>query len=175
MKNPDFYPDAETEFLTRVTTQSLPLALGDLVDPKPHLAAYGTRRMVVSQIMRNGMARLQGCGTQEFAPGDFEVVGRVGWLERMTASQLIFFMLAATSDLAGRPATFGDIKEMVGDRLNRSLHTTYRILMEPSRAFPKGLGWLTSDLNPADNRQKFIKLTPEGRKVMKALHKALKG
>ncbi len=94
--------------------------------------------------------------------------------ERMTLSQAIFFVLAGSADLAGKQPTYTDIKEEVGDQLNRSLHTTYRILLEPSRAFPKGLGWLTSELNPKDNRVKFLRLTPKGRGVMAELAAAMK-
>lgn len=93
--------------------------------------------------------------------------------ERMTMAQGIFFVLTAAADLAGKQPTYTDIKDAVGDQLNRSLHTTYRILLEPSRPFPKGLGWLKAETNPNDNRQKFLMLTDEGRKVMQALAYAL--
>lgn len=94
--------------------------------------------------------------------------------ERMTLSQAIFFILTGTAELSGQQPTYSSIKEEVGEQLNRSLHTTYRILMEPSRAFPKGLGWLTSDLNPNDNREKFLKLTPKGRSVFRAIQITMK-
>lgn len=93
--------------------------------------------------------------------------------ERMTMSQGIFFLLTATADLAGRDPTFGDIKEAVGDTVNRSLHTTYRILLESSRLYPNGLGWLRQEENPMDARQKFLRLTPKGRAVMVGILRAL--
>lgn len=95
--------------------------------------------------------------------------------ERMTMSQALFFMLTASAELAGKQPTYSDVKEAIGDQLNRSLHTTYRILLEPSRAFPKGLGWLRAETNPADNRVKFLKLTDAGLNVMHAVYLALKG
>lgn len=94
--------------------------------------------------------------------------------ERMTLSQAIFFVMTGTAELSGQRPTYSDIKEAVGEQLNRSLHSTYRILMEPSRNFPKGLGWLTSELNPADNRQKFLSMTPKGRSVFRALRMTMR-
>lgn len=93
--------------------------------------------------------------------------------ERMTMSQAIFFVLTATADLAGRNPTFSDIRDAVGDTVNRSLHTTYRVLLEPNRNYPKGLGWLRQEENPMDARQKFLRLTPKGRTVMTAVLRAL--
>jgi hypothetical protein len=93
--------------------------------------------------------------------------------ERMTLSQAIFFMLTATADLMGKDPTFSDIKGLVGGTVNRSLHTTYRVLLEPSRNYPQGLGWLRQEPNPMDNREKFLRLTPKGRVVLKALLNAL--
>jgi hypothetical protein len=95
--------------------------------------------------------------------------------ERMTMSQAIFFVLTATSELAGKQPTYSDIKEAVGDQINRSLHTTYRILLEPSRVYPNGLGWLKQVPNPMDNRVKFLVMTPKGRKVMEEIMAALEG
>lgn len=89
--------------------------------------------------------------------------------DRMTMSQTLFFVMSAAADLAGQQPTYTDIKESIGPALNKSLHTTYRILMEPSPKFPKGLGWLTTETNPADMRVKFLRLTPEGRRVIKTL------
>lgn len=93
--------------------------------------------------------------------------------DRMSLSQGIFFVLTATADLAGKQPTFSDIKEAVGDTVNRSLHTTYRVLLEPSRNYPNGLGWLRQEANPMDARQKFLKLTPKGKKVMNGVLAAL--
>lgn len=94
--------------------------------------------------------------------------------ERMTLSQGIFFVLTATAELAGKNPTYSDIKEAVGDQINRSLHTTYRVLLEPSRAYPNGIGWLRQEPNPMDNRVKFLRMTPKGRRVMKEILAALK-
>jgi len=93
--------------------------------------------------------------------------------DRMSLSQGIFFILTATADLAGKDPTFSDIKEAVGDTVNRSLHTTYRVLLEPSRNYPDGLGWLRQEPNPMDARQKFLRLTPKGKSVLKGMLHAM--
>lgn len=93
--------------------------------------------------------------------------------ERMTLSQAIFFIVAASADLAGKQPTFSDVRDALGDEINRTLHTTYRIVLEKSRVYPKGLGWMTRVTNPNDNREKFLKLTPKGREVMQEVLRAL--
>lgn len=93
--------------------------------------------------------------------------------ERMSVSQVIFFITAATADLAGKRPTFSEMRNSLGEDINRTLHATYRVLLEPSRAYPKGLGWLTRERNPADNREWFLKLTPKGRLVIKEVLRAL--
>jgi hypothetical protein len=95
--------------------------------------------------------------------------------ERMTLSQAIFFVLAGTADLAGQDPTYSEIKLAVGDKINRSLNTTYRILLGPSRLYPNGLGWLRQEINPQDNREKFLRLTDEGRRVLDQVATAIDG
>src|SRR3546814_1559155 len=46
--------------------------------------------------------------------------------DRMTMAQGVFFLLAASADIAGKPTTFTEIKEAQGEAINRSLHSTYR-------------------------------------------------
>lgn len=95
--------------------------------------------------------------------------------ERMTLSQVIFFMHAATADLAGGRPIFKDIKAHIGPKLGKSLHTTYGIFMEPSRSFPHALGWLEAEVNPMDKREKFLRLTTKGRNVVRAIVHQLDG
>jgi hypothetical protein len=95
--------------------------------------------------------------------------------ERLTCSQVIFFLLTGTADIAGRDPTYTDIKEAVGDKINKSLNTTYRIFLEPSRLYPNGLGWLKQEPNPDDNRVKFLRLTKKGKDVMRQTLEALRG
>lgn len=93
--------------------------------------------------------------------------------DRMSASQMIFFLAAASADLAGKQPTYSEVREALGDDINRTLHTTYRVVLEPSRIYPKALGWLSRTQNPNDNREYFLKLTPRGREVLKEVLKAL--
>lgn len=99
--------------------------------------------------------------------------------DRATTSQACFFLMAARADLAGRPATFTEIKEKAGETIGKSMHTTYKVFLKGSRrtkgAERAGLEWLTAIENPDDNRQKFLKLTPSGRRVISELAPALPG
>jgi hypothetical protein len=53
--------------------------------------------------------------------------------DRMTLSQLTFFLFAAIADMSKRPATFSGIQDAVGPRIQRSMHTTYKVLLDGSR------------------------------------------
>lgn len=86
--------------------------------------------------------------------------------DRMTLPQVLFFIEAARADLAGKQPTFSTIKNCLCGSFNKSLHTTYRILLEPSRAFPQGLGWLVAEQNPEDLREKHLRLTESGRSML---------
>ena len=90
--------------------------------------------------------------------------------ERMTLAQASFFLLAASADVAGKPTTFTEVRDRAGPQLNRTLHNTYKVYMTEGRLRDGkrevGLGWLTSDKNPDDNRQKFLRLTERGREVL---------
>lgn len=93
--------------------------------------------------------------------------------DRMSLSQGIFFVITAGAILGGKMPTYSSVKEVVGDQVNRSLHNTYRVLLEPSRLYPQGLGWLKQVPNPNDAREKFLTLTPEGRRVVREVLEGL--
>lgn len=95
--------------------------------------------------------------------------------ERITLSQAAFFLLTAAADVAGQRPTFTEIKEVLGPAVGRSLHSTYRSLLTPSKAVPYGAGLLERFENPDDNRQKILKLTPKGRALMMELVESLEG
>lgn len=95
--------------------------------------------------------------------------------ERTSLSQASFFLIAGAADIAGQQPTFTELKEVLGPAINRSLHSTYRTLLPPSRTVPYGAGLLERHENPYDNRQKILKLTPKGREVFAQLIIALKG
>lgn len=95
--------------------------------------------------------------------------------ERTTLAQVSFFLLAAIADAAGKPATFTELREAVGPAVNRSLHTTYKLFLDrPMRRSDydskrQGLGWLTREMDPDDNRKNYLRLTPSGKAIVKML------
>lgn len=58
---------------------------------------------------------------------------------RMTLSQAIFFLAASAEIVSGRQPTYTEIKRAIGEDVNRSLKTTYRVLLGPSRLYPNAL------------------------------------
>ena len=90
--------------------------------------------------------------------------------DRLTLTQASFFMHAAIADLSGKPSTFTEIREIMGDSINKSLHSTYKVFVDESRnrgiKREPGLGWLARDVDPADNRRKYLRLTAIGRGVL---------
>lgn len=86
--------------------------------------------------------------------------------DRLSMTQAAFFMLAATADAAGRPATRSQLIATYPDSFRGSARNSYRQLLEPSRMYPKALGWLRPEENPNDLREQFLRLTDEGRSVI---------
>lgn len=76
---------------------------------------------------------------------------------------MLFFLSVAARDVVGHTTRYTDIRHSLGDDIGRSLHTTYKILLEPnpSNRF-RGLGWVYSVENPHDRKEKFLYLTQEG-------------
>lgn len=95
--------------------------------------------------------------------------------ERTTLAQMSFFLLAARADLVGKPSTFTEIRDAVGPAVNRSLHTTYKLFLDkPLRrsdyeSTRVGLGWLTREMDPADNRRNYLRLTRAGKEVLRSI------
>ncbi|MCR5870650.1 MULTISPECIES: hypothetical protein [unclassified Sphingomonas] len=88
---------------------------------------------------------------------------------RLSLSQAAFFFLAATGAIRGVPLTLFQIMEGAGsDALARSVKNTYKVFLEPSPRNPNGLGWLTREINPDDEREKLFTLTPKGEEVVRA-------
>lgn len=86
--------------------------------------------------------------------------------DRLSMTQAAFFMLAATADAAGKPVTRSMLMQAYPDQFRGSVRNSYRQLLEPSRLYPKALSWLTTEENPDDTREQFLKLTAEGRAVV---------
>lgn len=93
--------------------------------------------------------------------------------DRLSLTQAAFFLLAATADAAGKPATRTELLETHMGNGRGSIRNSYRQLLEPSRAHPAGLGWLTTEENPMDAREKVLRLTDEGKGVLEGVLLAL--
>lgn len=93
--------------------------------------------------------------------------------DRLTVSQAAFFMLAAAADVKGSPATRTGLLTASGSEFRPSIRNSYRQLLEPSRVYPNALGWLTTEDNPLDSREQFLRLTDEGKSVIEGALLAL--
>jgi len=91
--------------------------------------------------------------------------------DRLTVSQAAFFMLAATADAKGAPATRTQLLSSADFR--PSLRNSYRQLLKPSRLYPNALGWLEAQLNPDDDREHLLRVTAQGRDVIETALAAL--
>ncbi len=85
--------------------------------------------------------------------------------DRLTLTQGAFFMLAATADAAGKPATRSSLIAAYEEQFRGSIRNSYRQLLESSRRYPKALDWLTATPNPMDDREMFLRLTKRGKLV----------
>lgn len=93
--------------------------------------------------------------------------------DRLSLTQAAFFLLAATADAMGKPATRSALIQTYHDTFRGSIRNSYRQLLEPSRVYPTALGWLSTEENPNDIREQFLRLTPEGRAVIEGAVMAL--
>lgn len=90
--------------------------------------------------------------------------------DRLTINQAAFFTIAAAADLRGAPMTLTEIMERGDGIVTKSLKTTYKVLLDPSPSYKSiGLGWLSREPDPADERKKYLRLTKKGRNVVKAM------
>ena len=94
--------------------------------------------------------------------------------ERATVGQTSTFLAAAVHDMTGNPATLTDLKDTLGPRMGRSIHTTYQLFLDRDivrgdRPVVKGLGWLTQEGDRKDYRKKYLRLTPRGRSVVQMI------
>ena len=95
--------------------------------------------------------------------------------DRLTVPQLLFFLSVADADCSGHVITLTDIQENLGSAIGCSLHTTYKTLMAPrGRTNANGIGWIKSESNPNDLRQRFLSLTPLGLEVVTNMTDGLK-
>lgn len=138
---------------------------------KPTVQVQGRRKPVVVKAAQSRMDTAMNTKlwkhVEELATSSALLVYLAGVAtERLSLSQIAFFLAAATADAAGKPATRTELIDATLDGTRGSIRNTYRQLMEPSRTFPNALGWLHPEPNPMDEREKLLRLTDEGRKVI---------
>jgi hypothetical protein len=100
--------------------------------------------------------------------------------ERTTISQMTAFMGAAVADMMGSPATLTQLKETLGPRIGRSVHTTYQVFLDRDiirndRPDVKGVGWLTQESDRRDHRKRYLRLTPRGRSIIQLILEEIDG
>jgi hypothetical protein len=84
--------------------------------------------------------------------------------DRMTLPQALFFCAVVEAHLLGQRVTFSEIKDQLGEAINKSLHSTYKTMLVPrGRSNDNGMGWIDAQPNPDDLRERFLILTDKGR------------
>lgn len=92
----------------------------------------------------------------------------------MTVPQALFFCAVIEADLMHIDITFTEIREAIGGTISKSLHSTYKSMMEPrGRTNPNGMGWMVAEPNPDDLRERYLRLTPKGHAVANAVFDAV--
>jgi hypothetical protein len=91
--------------------------------------------------------------------------------ERLTINQAAFFLLVAAADARGAPLTLQEILDSTEGIIGRSIQNSYKVLLEPRGRDPKdyALGWLSREVDPDDERRKYLRLTQKGRDVASAV------
>ncbi len=87
---------------------------------------------------------------------------------RLSSTQLAVFIFAALACRSGTPTTFTELRALFKGSPGGSVHTTYGVFLSTQRRGPS-IGWLTQVPDPLDSRQKFLRLTPQGRAVIDKL------
>ena len=88
---------------------------------------------------------------------------------RLSTTQMAVFAFAALAARSGSPTTFSEIRDTFRGAPGGSVHTTYNVFLDRTRERGGSLGWLRQVSDPLDMRQKFLHLTPAGRKVAERL------
>lgn len=98
---------------------------------------------------------------------------------QLSMAQAAFFVAAALSDRAGKATTYTELKEELGPVVSRSLNTTYKIFLKEGRLREgqrvEGLGWLEAEVDPHDNRRRYLRLTPAGERIIDEIARAISG
>ncbi|WOB78465.1 hypothetical protein [Brevundimonas nasdae] len=92
---------------------------------------------------------------------------------RTSGRQLLAFLAVAQAEADGKSITLSDIRDMEGSRgqiiIGQSIAQTFAMLLDPSDREPRGLGWVRQEVDPSDNRRKYLKLTDKGRALLESI------
>ncbi|SKB50127.1 hypothetical protein SAMN06295937_1007102 [Sphingopyxis flava] len=92
--------------------------------------------------------------------------------EKLTINQAVFFLLVAAADARGSPLTLQEILENSDGALSPGIKNSYKALLEVNTRTSNeryALGWITREVDPNDERQKYLRLTKKGREVAMAV------
>ncbi len=93
---------------------------------------------------------------------------------RLSVAQLTIFALAALGDRKGTPVTFTQLRDTLREAPGGEVRTTYDIFFEERRGV-RNLGWLKQEPCISDGRVKWLRLTPQGAKVLDGILAHLEG
>lgn len=93
--------------------------------------------------------------------------------EKLTMRQCLFFLAAAYLDLRNVSVNIAKIREIY-PTIGRSIEKSKEQLLEPTKHTPDALGWLSQEMDEDDRRQRWLKLTPKGRKIVEDISIALR-
>ena len=66
------------------------------------------------------------------------------------------------------------LRDTLGNAAGKSVNTTYSVFLKATKRRPDGLGWLVHSRSPVDGREKLLKLTPKGRRVVATMLNAIR-
>lgn len=94
---------------------------------------------------------------------------------RLWLGQTVLVIEAAKTDLSGQPLTVAELLDRASQTISRSLGTTYRVFLGAEEGKPAKratLGWLVREIDPADIRRKYLRVTAKGRWIIEEVIEA---
>ena len=85
---------------------------------------------------------------------------------RLSLPQAAIFLAAAICDRMNRPESISSLRDTLGPLAGRSVKNSYQVFLAPEDSEQGRLGWLRRSVNPLDARERLLRLTPKGRRVI---------